>query len=70
VDINQRDLLLGWTALHFAAERGNEGMVRELITRNAFVNAKTKAGMTPLHLAMNRKHRAVQVLLEPYGGGL
>src|SRR5947208_179758 len=41
----------GSTALHWAAYRGDLGVVAMLINRGAEVNARTKFGRTPLHWA-------------------
>jgi len=48
-DVNARGLL-GWTALHFAAQRGNVKEAAWLLTNNADVNARGDDGATPLHL--------------------
>lgn len=42
----------GMTALHWAAERGDDAMVTVLVSAGASVNARTRVGdYTPLHLA-------------------
>src|SRR5271166_626053 len=41
----------GWTLLHFAAENGNEALVRLLIRHGANVDARDNRGATPLMLA-------------------
>lgn len=45
----------GNTPLHDALAAGNDTVAAELIENNADVNAKNKAGVTPLHLAVNDK---------------
>jgi ankyrin repeat protein len=44
--------------LHLAARRGNEALVRRLITAGARVDARTKDGFTPLHLVVTEEPRA------------
>lgn len=41
-----------WTPLHFAAEKGQWGVLRTLLTRGAEPDAKSKDLTTPLHLAV------------------
>lgn len=41
----------GKAALHLAAECGHVEVADVLLTAKAFVNAKSKIGLTPLHLA-------------------
>ena len=36
--------------MHLASQRGHVDIVDVLLSHNAFVNAKTKLGLTPLHL--------------------
>jgi len=47
----------GDTALHGAAYRGADSIVRYLIEKGAKVNAANTAGFTPLDIAMNKDHR-------------
>ncbi len=55
----------GWSALHFAAIQGNEGMIRLLIAAGALLDANTPGKMTPLFIAVQNKHaRAVALLLK------
>ncbi|ETN65488.1 hypothetical protein AND_002742 [Anopheles darlingi] len=61
--VNHRDEFCQ-TALHLCAERDEYEMARELIRYGAQINAKNRAGMTPLHLAVQRGSvRMVQLLL-------
>lgn len=64
VDINAKGLL-GKTALHYAIEKGNMDMVKELLAKNADINIQDGVGNTPLHsaAACNRKE-IVNLLLE------
>lgn len=65
VNTNARCGFLGRNALHIAAERGHEGVVRVLLERNANIEAKDQYGMTALHCAANRGHHSiVRLLLE------
>jgi ankyrin repeat protein len=76
-DVNQRDDH-GWTALHYAArpdwrtyaqdppERNPTRVVERLIAAGADVNAKTKAGKTPL--ALEPYDREVVTALRNAGG--
>lgn len=66
--INRCDELLGWTALHFAAENGNREIVQLLIECGIDVNTQTKMGMTATHLAANRRKEKALRLLEQNGG--
>lgn len=57
----------GKAALHLAAEKGHEDIADLLLSHKAFVNAKTKLGLTPLHLAaQNGSTRLVQLLVETH----
>ena len=47
----------GYTALHYAAQEADLDVVKELIAREADVNAKTGKGITPLHLAARKGHK-------------
>lgn len=61
---------LGWAALHFASENNNLEIVSILISHNVDVNLRTKAGMTPTHLALNRQCKEVLAFLQENGGSL
>ena len=41
----------GKSALHFASEKGSIEVCDALLSKNAFVNSKSKNGMTSLHFA-------------------
>jgi len=41
----------GLNALHLAAKEGHVGVVKELLTRGAKIDAATKKGNTALHIA-------------------
>jgi ankyrin repeat protein len=50
-----------------AAERGHEDISDILLSHKAFVNAKTKLGLTPLHLgAQNGSASLVRQLVETH----
>jgi len=48
---------IGDTALHGAAYRGADSIVRYLIEKGAKVNAANSAGLTPLDIALNKDAR-------------
>ncbi|KAL3057339.1 hypothetical protein OYC64_007755 [Pagothenia borchgrevinki] len=52
-----------WTALHFAAQNGDDRTVRLLLDKGAVVDAREKAGWMPLHLASQNGHETVVRLL-------
>lgn len=53
----------GWTALHYAADKGHEAAVRLLLEKGADVATKTNYGCTALHRAAWNGHEAVVRLL-------
>lgn len=54
----------GWTALHYAATGGNVEVVNLLIDKQAYVDAASPNGTTPLMMAARFNHRlAADVLL-------
>jgi ankyrin repeat protein len=71
----------GWTALHWAADRGHRDVVGLLLANRADVNAKTErcavfhlplftvcGGWTPLHYAEAGGHPDVAEVLREHGG--
>jgi ankyrin repeat protein len=56
----------GWTALHFAAERGHTSVSELLLARGAHPRARTTDGHTPLDLATFYEHTPVMRLLRRY----
>ncbi|XP_034460785.1 ankyrin repeat and protein kinase domain-containing protein 1 [Hippoglossus hippoglossus] len=52
-----------WTALHFAAQNGDERAVRILLDKGAVADAQEKTGWMPLHLACQNGHEEVARLL-------
>jgi ankyrin repeat protein len=60
----------GWTPLHLAAWGGHRSSVRCLLSRGAFVNAKSDNGETPLHSAAWSGHTACARLLLLHGADL
>jgi ankyrin repeat protein len=44
--------LEGYTALHLVALKGDEDLLRQVVSRKADVNAPAKNGNTPLHCAV------------------
>jgi len=54
----------GWTALHYACNKGDVDAVRLLLDNGAEINPVTKQGETPQFLAAEREHSAVVNLLK------
>uniref|UniRef100_H3CQR3 Ankyrin repeat and kinase domain containing 1 n=1 Tax=Tetraodon nigroviridis TaxID=99883 RepID=H3CQR3_TETNG len=52
-----------WTALHFAAQNGDDRTVRLLLDKGATPDTREKAGWMPLHLACQNGHEPVVRLL-------
>ncbi|GLJ53701.1 hypothetical protein SUGI_1145740 [Cryptomeria japonica] len=67
VELNWRDQF-GWSALHCAALKGYEEMVKKLIELGANVEAKDSQGNTPLHCAAYGGHSEVVKILVQNGG--
>ena len=62
-DINAKDSISQWSALHFAANNNNIEMAKMLLNYNADVEAKDAVGMSPFVLAAILGHREVADLL-------
>jgi hypothetical protein len=61
----------GWTALHVAANNGQEAMVWLLLDHGAYIEASTSGtGMRPLHLAASKGHEVVVRLLLDRGADI
>jgi len=54
--------------LHEAAKEGDLVTIKSLIAEGFDVNAKTKSGTTPLHVAAREGHKEVEGLLIKHGG--
>ncbi|XP_054651302.1 ankyrin repeat and protein kinase domain-containing protein 1 isoform X2 [Dunckerocampus dactyliophorus] len=52
-----------WTAVHFAAQNGDDRALRILLDKGAVADAREKSGWMPLHLACQNGHEAVVRLL-------
>ncbi|MCC6696015.1 MAG: ankyrin repeat domain-containing protein [Candidatus Hydrogenedentes bacterium] len=65
-DINHADEN-GDTVLHYAAEGGNEEVIRGLIELGAQIDAKNIDDMTPLQVAREAGHEKAAKLLEELG---
>ena len=58
----------GRSALHLAADCGSMDVCQSLLERNAFVNSKTKKGMTSLHFVANKGYsNLVDYLVTKHG---
>ncbi len=67
-DLSQRDSVDRMTPLHRAGGRGHAGIARRLLDLGADVNARDRAGRTPLDCARRHAHRRVADLLVSRGG--
>jgi len=54
-DVNAADSTTRLTAMHGAAFNGSNRIIQFLVEKGANVDAKDKAGQTPLHIALNIK---------------
>lgn len=63
VEVNTPDAW-GSTPLHVAASTGDLAAIAYLLSKGADVKARTKLGLTPLHLAAAGKPRATQLLIK------
>ena len=57
----------GWTHLHLAAARGDEAVLRQLLTENHQVDAKNQKGRTPLYEAAKRGQVGSMTILLDHG---
>ncbi|CAO3615699.1 unnamed protein product [Cunninghamella blakesleeana] len=62
VKLNSQNKMNGWTALHWASHRGNDDIVRLLLSNGADITVKTNKGQTALDLC--DKHPNVKAMLE------
>ncbi|RZC27648.1 ankyrin repeat domain-containing protein 40 [Asbolus verrucosus] len=53
LDINSKNSINGWTALHWAAKRGNSEVADILINHGANTKIENNKGETPAHLCTN-----------------
>ena len=60
----------GWTPLHYAAANGNNNIVKMLLARDAFVNAASPNGTTPVMMAVEAGHIYTVKLLYENGADL
>lgn len=77
IDINEQQPPTGQlsqklSALHMAAQKGNDEMVDLLLSRGADRNLRDKHSNTPLNLAEKKKHAAIITRLkgDTMGAGL
>ncbi|CAG5133055.1 unnamed protein product [Candidula unifasciata] len=57
VDLNSKNSMNGWTALHWACKRNHVAVVKYLLDRGADRNIKNKDGHTPAQLTSNEEIR-------------
>ena len=55
------------TLLHYAASKGFEDIIEELIKRNVKLDSRCDKGVTPLHLAIQNNHFNIVKTLVKYG---
>ncbi len=60
----------GWTPLHYAAANGNNNIVKMLLARDAFVNAASPNGTTPVMMAAEAGYIYTVKLLYDNGADL
>ncbi len=60
----------GWSPLHYAAANGNNNIVKMLLLRDAFVNAASPNGTTPVMMAAEAGHIYTVKLLYDNGADL
>jgi len=61
--IDKKDFITGYTALHWAAKKGNRDMTQILLDMKAKVNITSNGGYTPLHLAAMSGNEEIVTLL-------
>ncbi|KAI9303344.1 ankyrin repeat-containing domain protein [Cunninghamella echinulata] len=64
VNLNSQNKMNGWTALHWASHRGQEDIVRLLLSNGANTSLKTNKGQTALDLCNSDKYPNVKTMLE------
>lgn len=67
-DIHRTDVS-GWTALHYAALKGNQRVAKLLLDAGCHINPRDNDGETPLATAMNGGHFSFAAWLHKQGGG-
>ena len=56
--------MVGWTALHFACQKGHHKEARALFIKNANANLADALGCTPLHVVIHQGHGKIAVDLD------
>jgi hypothetical protein len=63
--VNAKDIIVGWTSLHWASDNGHIKIVEMLLKQDRIeVNAKTNNGTTALQMASNSGHTEIVKLLK------
>ncbi|KAI5892308.1 ankyrin, partial [Schizophyllum commune H4-8] len=60
----------GWSALHFAADKGHLAVITALVAKDGDVNKRSNDEMTPLHCAAKKVHPDAIRLLCKHGADL
>jgi ankyrin repeat protein len=67
LDVNVIDNKNGWSALHYASEKGYTKMVQILLENGANVDIRNYKGQTPLHIAAKKGNVEIVKILLSYG---
>ena len=69
--VKNRDFVLGYTALHWAAKLGRADIVKLIIHNGVDIHAKSHGGYTPLHVAaMSGKDHVITQLIELHNASI
>lgn len=69
--VKNRDFVLGYTALHWAAKLGRADIVKLVIQNGVDVHSKSHGGYTPLHVAaMSGKDQVITQLIELHSASI
>jgi len=57
----------GWTAIHSVCKDGEMGVLKDLLSHGANINATDRKGQTPLSLAREYGHAEIAMFLKESG---